>query len=163
MPSYVRSLLRPGLELLGHSLTATLGTALTESLIHANAVANVVHHVETLGDAIVHEIIVSAIIAFVLGAVVQRIRRSNLARWMMLVGIVAFAATLLLRPVSVLGQSGPFDLSPALGPTDWLKITLWWVSVRSVAYSLGAMCCMTIAATKTAHAQPLAVTEQAGE
>jgi hypothetical protein len=144
-------------------LTATLGTALAESSVEANAFAKVVYHAKTIGEIVVQEAIVSATIAFVLGAVVQRIRRNNMARWMALLGIVTFAATLRFQPVSVLDQSRPFDLGPVFEPTDWNKVTLWWVSVRFIGYSLGALCCTMLVATKAVHTQSLAVAEKASE
>jgi type IV secretory pathway TrbD component len=125
-------------------LTATLGTAIVEAAVPR------VYHPKTLMAGCVKEIIMSGVIASLLGAVTQRIRPSNLARWIWPLGIATLAATLLIQPASVLEQTGTFSLRFLLDPTDPDRATLWFLSVRLIAYSLGAICYTFVATKPTA-------------
>jgi hypothetical protein len=137
------------LDLLRHFLTATLGTAIVESSVYG------IYHTTTRAGATAKEITISAVVAFGLGVVVQRIRPSNMAKWMALLGVLTFATTLRFeQPTSVLERSGFFHLAPVFDPDDPAKLTSWFVSVRLLAYSLGAFCCATFASKKAGQVQP---------
>ena len=148
-PVNARGLFRPGFDLLRHFLTATLGTAIAESEIYG------MYHPKTITGAFAKEITLSAVIALLLGLVVQRIWPSNTARWMALLGVLAFAATLSFRPETVLDPVGAFSLPIFFArPTDWSKVTLWFASVRLIAYSFGAFCCATFLRQKAVRMLP---------
>ena len=128
------------LDLLRHALTATLGTAIVGEEIGR------IYHAKTLAGMITKEIIVSAIVASLLGALSQHVRPSNPARWMSLPGIVVFFAwTLRNQPASVLDSGSGFRLDLSLDIQDPMKITMWVVAVRLVGYSLGAICYSMVA------------------
>jgi hypothetical protein len=155
-PGNARRLLGAGFDLVRHFLTATVGTVIAESSIYA------IYHPKTLDAVIAKEIILSAVVALVLGAVVQQIWQSNLAKWMALLGVLMFATTLRFEPTSVLEAGGSFRLAPIFEPTDLTKLILGLVSVRLIAYSFGAFCWATFGPKKAAQVQPHPV-EQATE
>jgi hypothetical protein len=64
------------------------------------------------------------------------------------------SVTLFFRPESVLEQRSPFLLSTVFNSTDWSKVTLWFVSVRLIAYSFGAFCCVTFLGKKAPRVLP---------
>jgi hypothetical protein len=129
------------LDLLRHVLTATLGTAIVGDEISQ------IYHTKTLTGSVVKQIIISAIVASLLGALSQHVRPSNLAGWMWLPGVVAFFAwTLPTQPTSALDGGGGFKLDLSLDIRDPMKITMWFVAVRLVGYSLGAICYSMVAA-----------------
>jgi hypothetical protein len=156
VPLNTRRLFRAGFDLLRHFLTAALGTAIAESSIYG------IYHPKTATGVVSKEIAISAVVAFVLGVVVQRIWQSNMAKWMALLGVLAFAATLRFESTSVLEPRSAIQLAPALEPLDPVRLTLWFISVRLIAYSFGAFCWATFAPKKTAPVQPHPV-EQALE
>ena len=82
---------RDALDLLRHVLTATLGTAFAESEISG------VYHAKTLAGAVTKEVIVSGIVASLLGALLQHFRPSNLTRWIWLLGIATLAFTVRIK------------------------------------------------------------------
>jgi lambda repressor-like predicted transcriptional regulator len=148
-PVNANGLFRPVLDLLRHFLTATLGTAIAESSVQG------IYHPKSIAGVLAKGMTLNAVIALLLGIVVQRIWPSNTARWMALLGVLTFAATLFFRPETVLDPGSPFSLSMFFErPTDWYKLTLWFVSVRLIAYSFGAFCCATFLRERAARMLP---------
>lgn len=139
--------LRAAFDLLRHLLTAIFGTAIAESSIYA------IYRPKTVDGITIKEIILSAVVAFVLGALVQQIWQLNMAKWIALLGVLVFATTLRFEPISVL-EGGGFRLAPIFGkPPDWDRLTLGFLSVRLVAYSFGAFCWATFGPKKTPQVQ----------
>lgn len=145
---------RKALDLLRHVLTATLGTAFAGSEISG------VYHAKTLAGAVTKEVIISGIVAFLLGALLQHFRPSNLTRWIWLLGIATLAFTVRIEHASVLDGGGTaFTLNSPLGLRDPNTITMWFVSVRLVAYSMGGIFYTSLATKASAVTEPTAVPE----
>lgn len=122
------------LDLLRHVLTAALGTAIAGSQISR------IYHAKTLTGTVTKEITISAIVAFLLGALSQHLRPSNLTRWVWLLGIATLAFTVTVEHASVLDGGGTaYTLISPLDLRDPKTITMWFLAVRFVAYSIGGI------------------------
>jgi hypothetical protein len=106
------------------------------------------------------EVIVSGIVASLLGALLQHFRPSNLTRWIWLLGIATLAFTVRIKHASVLDGGGTaFTLNSPLGLRDPDTITMWFVSVRLVAYSMGGIFYTSLATKASAVMAPTVVPE----
>jgi hypothetical protein len=140
------------LELARHVLIAALGTAVAVSEISG------VYRAKTLAGSMVKDVIISAIFAFLLGALSQHLRPSNLTRWVWLLGLTTLAFNVRVEPASVLdgGGTGIKLISP-LDLRDANPVIMWLLSVRLVAYSIGGIFYTWLATRASAASKPSAV------
>ncbi len=118
--------LRATASLVGNWLTAAIGTAIW------NAEFEHIFHPGTIRGLYIREILLSAVVAFLLGYFVFYKWRSAPAKWVWVVGVLGFTWRATLDTPS----------TPAATAT---LLSLDAVSVRAAFYSLGAWSCASIA------------------
>ena len=137
--------MRGALTYLGHFLAAIIGTAFIEAEFRA-----ALPHLNALNAIVRRELVISAALAFLLGALACYLKPTRTAYWVWIPMSLALAIRILFwiaHPASVLGGGHTESLSAYLGldlerghlPLGFAALFGFLLpAVRTIAYSLGA-------------------------
>ena len=137
-------ILRTVWEFVLNSLTAIIGTAVI------GAEFSSLFHTHTLEGVFRKEVLLSVVIAFLLGYLAFYKLTSATAKWVWIVGAVGFVCRIFIAP------DVPIFATPLVVAIDYgrsFNLTPWmFVSVRAVSYSLGAISCQVLRASASQKA-----------
>ena len=134
----ILALLRVLGALIGNLLVASVGTAIFEEAFY-----NFYHPISREGSY-AKEMILSVVVAFLLGGFIYYKWNAGAAKWIWIVGVCGLMWLLV-------GSWGQTPLIP-----DWLRAwaVLSFVSVRTIAYSAGAWLCAKLMVGKKQRLSP---------